>query len=83
MKTTIEIPDPLLRQAKATAAARGESLKQLLSTALRAHLSRPSGGGAGPEGWRRVFGRASRSQVDPVDAVVAAELERVDPADWR
>ena len=82
MKTTIEIPDPLLRQAKAAAAARGESLKQLVSTALRAHLSAPKGGRSAPEGWRSVFGRASASEVAEVDAVVAADLERVDPADW-
>lgn len=82
MKTTIEIPDPLLRQAKAAAAARGESLKKLVSTALRAHLARAEGGGSPVEGWRRVFGRAPRDAVAEVDAVVAAELERVEPADW-
>ena len=83
VKTTVEIPDPLLRQAKAVAAAKGESLKQLLTAALRAHLERPAAGGPAVEGWRRVFGRARPTDVAAVDAVIAAELERVDPADWR
>ncbi len=83
MKTTIEIPDPLLRQAKAAAAARGESLKELFSVALRSHLSGARRGGSGDEGWRAVFGRAKSRAVAEVDAVIAADLERIEPADWR
>ncbi len=83
MKTTIELPDPLLRQAKAAAAARGESLKELFALALREHLSGGRRRGSGEEGWRAVFGRAKSRAVADVDAVIAADLERVDPADWR
>jgi len=83
VKTTIEIPDPLFREAKAAAAARGESLRQLVTSALRRHLAAPEGGGEESEGWRRVFGKARRADVAGVDAVVEAELERVDPAEWR
>lgn len=83
MKTTIELPDPLLRQAKAAAAARGESLKELFSIALRAHLSGGRRSSSGDEGWRAVFGRAKARAVAEVDAVIAADLERVEPADWR
>jgi hypothetical protein len=83
VKTTIEIPDPLFREAKAVAAARGESLRELVSSALRRHLAAPAGGGPEAEGWRRVFGKARPADVARVDAVVAADLERVDPADWR
>ena len=82
VKTTLEIPDPLLRQAKATAAERGVSLRELVSRALRAHLAPPRSGRPGEEGWRRVFGRASREAVAEVDAAVA-ELERIEPDDWR
>jgi hypothetical protein len=35
MKTTIEIPDDLFRRIKATAALRGESLKDFITGALR------------------------------------------------
>ncbi len=34
MKTTLEIPDALFRKAKATAALRGQSLKELVNAAL-------------------------------------------------
>ena len=39
MKTTIEIPDPLFRKAKSTAADRGQTLKDLVTEALREKLS--------------------------------------------
>jgi predicted transcriptional regulator len=35
VSTTIEIPDDLLRRIKATAALRGESLKDFITDALR------------------------------------------------
>ncbi len=38
MKTTIEMPDKLFRRAKATAAQRGQSLKQLITAALEREL---------------------------------------------
>jgi hypothetical protein len=38
MRTTIDIPDQLLRLAKAEAALRGTSLKQLVAEALEAEL---------------------------------------------
>ncbi len=82
MKTTVEIPDPLLRQAKAAAAARGESLRQLLSTALRSHLAGATRGRTAEAGWRQVFGKAPRGAVAEVDAALK-EFDYVDPADWR
>ena len=36
MKTTIEIPDALLKEAKEVAAARGTTLKELVATGLHA-----------------------------------------------
>jgi len=83
VKTTLEIPDPLLREAKAAAAAQGESLRKLVASALRRHLAAPEGDEPGSEGWRNVFGGARPDDVAQVDAAVEAELERVDPADWR
>ena len=82
MKTTIEVSDALLRQAKATAALRGESLRELFEKALSGHLERRDEP-AGTEGWRRVFGRAGRSAVEEVDAVIAEDLERIEPESWR
>jgi hypothetical protein len=39
MKTTVELPDHLLRQAKILAVEQGRSLKDLITEALQAHLS--------------------------------------------
>ena len=44
MKTTLEMPDELFRRAKATAAQRGQSLKQLVTTALERELTGPAPG---------------------------------------
>ncbi len=41
MKTTIDLPDPLFRRAKATAAHRGVSLKTLISKAVENDLAQP------------------------------------------
>jgi len=83
MKTTVEIPDDLFRRAKVTAALRSESLKELLTEALESHLDRVQAAPASPRGWRSVFGLAAAEVVAEVDAVIAGELERVDPEEWR
>jgi hypothetical protein len=82
MKTTLEIADDLFKQTKATAAMRGESLKDFITEALRMHLERQT---AGPEsrGWQSVFGKARQEEVASVDSVVAEEFGRVDPDEWR
>jgi hypothetical protein len=41
MKTTIELPDPLYRQAKAAAALSGRKLKDLVEQGLRLVLETP------------------------------------------
>lgn len=42
MKTTVELPDTLYRQAKAEAALRGRKLKDLVEEGLRLVLDAPS-----------------------------------------
>ena len=41
MKTTVDLPDPLFRRAKATAATRGISLKTLVTRAIEKDLGQP------------------------------------------
>lgn len=43
MRTTVSIPDGLLRRAKRAAEARGATLSDVVVDALRAALDRPSG----------------------------------------
>lgn len=83
MKTTIEIPDALFRQAKAAAALRAESLKDFVTAALRAHVENQAAEAPKERGWRGVFGMARPEEVEEIDRVVGEELERVDPDAWR
>jgi ParD-like antitoxin of type II ParDE toxin-antitoxin system len=83
VKTTLEISDDLFRQAKATAALRGKSLKDFVTEALQSHLERQTPGASSRRGWQSVFGQARREEVESIDAVIAEELERVDPDEWR
>jgi len=82
MKMTIEIPDDLFRRTKATAALRGESLKDFVTEALRDRVERQASRAAPVPGWRSVFGRGRPEEVDPVDAKIAEEFEQVDPREW-
>ena len=41
MKTTLEIPDTMFREAKAKAALDGIKLKELVNSALGAYLAQP------------------------------------------
>lgn len=83
MKTTLEIPDDLYRRTKATAALRGESLKDFVTDALKSHLERHVREDSTQRGWRAVFGKARREDVEAVDAITAAEFERIDLDEWR
>jgi hypothetical protein len=82
MRTTLEIPDVLFRELKATAARRGESLKEFVNAALEARLAdqRPK-----PDrtGWRSVFGMVTAKQVAGIDRIVARDLEIVDVSEWK
>lgn len=42
MRTTIDLPDALFRKTKATAAARGVTMKELISAAVEKDLSSPA-----------------------------------------
>src|SRR5258708_31117237 len=61
MKTTLELPDQLFRKAKATAAERGQSLKEFVTEALRDKLLLGSGRARADEPeWMQGFGKLKR-----------------------
>lgn len=67
MKTTIELPDPLLRRAKAAAAERGQSLKDLFIEALSERLDGPATQAASAKPpWMQGFGRLKRLRAETV-----------------
>ncbi len=83
VKTTLEIPDALFRNAKATAALRGQTLKQLVTAALEKFLQEETLPQSRQPGWRSVFGEARSGETLSVDRTVEAEFGRVDPEEWK
>jgi hypothetical protein len=84
VKTTIEIPDPLFRRAKSTAAERGQSLKELVTEALQEKLTaRASRASAAKPSWMRGFGglRRLRKETARVQARIDEVFEVVEPED--
>jgi hypothetical protein len=79
MKTTLELPESLLRRTKAEAAHQGRSMKDVVIEALEEKLRKKA---STVPGWRVAFGRASRAAVRDVDRYVA-DLERIRAEEWR
>lgn len=71
MKTTLEMPDELFRRAKATAAQRGQSLKQLITAALQHELSKPKHV-AGSARGRRAQARATMRELKKISKRISA-----------
>ena len=86
MKTTLELPDQLFRKAKATAAERGQSLKEFVTEALRDKLLLGSGRARAdaPE-WMEGFGKLKRLHKETVcvQSVIDEEFEVIEPEDRR
>jgi len=84
MKTTLELPDLLFRKAKATAAERGQSLKEFVTEALRDKLSLDSGVAGEPE-WMQGFGKLKHLHRETVrlQSLIDEEFEVIEPEDRR
>jgi hypothetical protein len=84
MKTTLELPDQLFRKAKATAAERGQSLKEFVAEALQDKLMLGHGRAAAPE-WMQGFGKLKRLHKETVrvQSVIDREFEVIEPEDRR
>jgi hypothetical protein len=85
MKTTLDIPDPIFRQAKARAALRGVSLRQFVTEALQekvASATPPRKNPAQPP-WMRSFGALAdiREETRLIDATIAEAFETLDEDD--
>jgi hypothetical protein len=84
VKTTVELPDKLLRAAKATAVARGQTLQQFVSAAVAGQV-RADPVIAAKKPWMKMAGALKEysMELDKVDKVIAEEFERINPADWK
>jgi hypothetical protein len=86
VKTTVEIPDPVFRQAKARAAERGQKLREFVTEALQEKLSGRAAGRE-PEAapWMAGFGglKRLRRETQRIGRVIEREFEVVEPEDQR
>ena len=84
MKTTFELPDRLFRKAKATAAERGQSLKEFVTEALRDKLDGARVRAGEPE-WMQGFGKLKHLHKETVriQSVIDQEFEVIEPEDRR
>ena len=84
MKTTIEIPDPVFRKAKSTAAERGQSLKEFMTEALQEKLAGNAGKvRPGEPAWMQGFGKLRRLRKETVriQARIEEAFEVIEPED--
>lgn len=84
MKTTIELPDDLFREAKATAARRGTALREFVRQALAEKLAREDGAisqstGAGV--WPVPPPDIPSEEIRRVQAIIDAEFDQVEAED--
>ena len=86
VKTTLEIPDPLFRQAKSKAAERGQPLKEFVAEALRQKLAADPGTASAREpAWMQGFGKLRRLRKETlrIQATVDEAFEVIEPEDRR
>ena len=83
MKTTLEVPDELFRQAKATAALKGKTLKAFVTEALLDKLGKTASAQRRAVGWRAAFGRVPSKYTRRIDAILREEFSKIDPEDWK
>ena len=81
MKTTVDIPDRLFREAKTVAASRGLSLKTFVTEALEEKLSRP---------WRRQKTewpvpppRVRKGEIRRIQSAIDQEFSQIDEEEWK
>jgi hypothetical protein len=79
MKTTLDIPDAIYRQIKARAAQSGGTVRAFFLEAIQEKLRGKKRKG----GWRTVFGKAAKADVEDVQRVIDEEFSRIDVKDWR
>ena len=83
MKTTLEIPGPLFRRAKAIAARQGRTLKQLVQEALSEKIARVDGTSSVQKPWMVLAGglKHLHSENRRIERVIEAEFENIEPED--
>ncbi|HLN01722.1 MAG TPA: hypothetical protein VK335_20705 [Bryobacteraceae bacterium] len=82
MKTTLEIPDPIFRRAKARAAEHGVPLRQFVTEAVAEKLRNESPTGEKP--WMASAGdlRHLRRETARINQIIEEEFVKIEPEEW-
>ena len=82
MRTTLEIPDPIFRRAKAAAAQRGIALRVFVTEAVEEKLASASQTGEKP--WARLAGGLEHLHKETmrINRMMNREFERIEPENW-
>jgi hypothetical protein len=82
MKTTLEIPDPIFRRAKAAAAVRGVPLREFVTQAVREKLAAASTPPARP--WVKHMGKLKHlhRETERINRLIAEDSEKIDAELW-
>lgn len=85
MKTTLDIPDKIFRQAKARAALRGISLRQFVTEALEKRISSTAltNSSSAEPPWMKGFGALSDlgDETRQIDSLIAEAFGKLDQED--
>jgi hypothetical protein len=86
MRTTIELPDPLFREVKATAARQGMRFKDYITEALREKLGKRPGPAEKP--WMKFAGIAAHdpemvAELKRIEQIVDDNFGQIDEEDWK
>ncbi len=81
MKTTLEIPDPTFRKAKATASALGIPLREYVTQAVEEKLSQES---RPIKPWLECAGELAHLHAETlqIQKIIDEEFEQIEPEDW-
>ncbi len=83
MKTTLDIPENLLRRVKARAALTGASIREFFVEAAEEKLESERLGPVKVRGWRTVFGKVPKGATAAIQATLESEFETLDPEAWK
>lgn len=83
MKTTLEIPDPIFRKAKARAAESGIPLRQFITEAVKAKLE-AAHAPVLEKPWMRGAGalRHLHKETVRIQKLIDEEFEQIEPEMW-
>jgi hypothetical protein len=81
MKTTLEIPDPVFRKAKARAAELGIPLRQFVTEAVQEKID--TGSASGEKPWMKMAGglRHLHRETARINRLIDEEFEKIEPED--